>query len=148
MYQKIFNCYQIFLNLNRFKVMSFLFCFISGALMCQQISDKEIFTNEFLSNKRVHYVLKERIKKKEILISDKNNLITNKPLSYSNEGITVLVSNTLKEADLSVQYYIINPDLAYVVLFREGNEGISFIFVKTKNPSKWNFFEYSIRETR
>lgn len=137
-----------FLTLNRFKIINLLFFCRFGLLMSQQINEKEKFTNEFIANKRVHHILKERIQKKEIFISDKNHLITSKPLSYSNDEVAITIDNMLQEADLSVQYYIINPDLAYVVLFRDTNEGISFIFVKAKNPDKWNFFEFSVRETR
>lgn len=147
---KTFKCYPIFLNLTRFKMqlISFLFLFIFSSVSGQQQKkdSKEIFTNEFLSNRRVHYVLKERIKKNKITISDKDSLITNKQLNYSDESIKLVVANKLPEADLHVRYYIINPDLAYVVFFRNINEGISFIFVKKRG--KWNFFDYTVRETR
>lgn len=151
MHLKTFKCYPIFLNLIRFKIqlISFLFLFIFGSVSGQQkkTDSKEEFTNEFLANKRVHYVLKESLKKDKIIISDKDSLITNKPLNYSNERIKLIIDNKLQEADLHVQYYIINQDLAYVVLFKNTNEAISFIFVKSKNPEKWNFFDSTIRAT-
>lgn len=151
MYLKTFRCCQIFLNQDKIK-MKFIsilfllaFTFITGQKR-QSAEAKELFTNEFLSNKRVHHVLKERVKKDEIIISDKDRLITNKPLQYSDDNIIITIDNKIDKADFYVKYYIINPDLAYAVFFRDTNEGISFIFLKRNE--RWNFFEYHIRGTR
>lgn len=151
MYLKTFRCCQIFLNQDKIK-MKFIsilfllaFTFITGQQR-QSAEAKELFTNDFLSNIRVHHVLKERLKKDKIIISDKDSLITNKPLQYSDDNIIIAINNKMDKADLYVKYYIINPDLAYAVFFKNTNEGISFIFLKRNE--KWNFFDYNIRETR
>jgi hypothetical protein len=150
MYLRIFKCYQIFSNLNKLKIQTlclfFLFIFSSVSSQQQvQTDSKETFTNEFFSNKRVHHILKDFLKKNKITILDKDSIITNKPLDYSNERIKLAINNKLSDADLFVQYYIINPDLAYVSLW--GNiKAVSFTFAK--KGGKWIFFDYSIRETR
>lgn len=124
----------------------FLFIFSSVSSQQQvQTDSKETFTNEFFSNKRVHHILKDFLKKNKITILDKDSIITNKPLDYSNERIKLAINNKLSDADLFVQYYIINPDLAYVSLWGNIN-AVSFTFAK--KGGKWIFFDYSIRETR
>lgn len=150
MYLKTFKCYQIFSNLNKFKIqilcLFFLFIFISVSSQQQvQTDSKEIFTNEFFLNKRVHYILKDYLKKDKITILDKDSLITDKPLNYSNERMKLAIDNKMSDADLFVQYYILNPDLAYVSLWGDIS-AISFTFAK--KGGKWIFFDYSIRETR
>lgn len=147
MFQQISKCYQTFLNRSRFKIITFFFLFVcSSNFICQQRqTDRELFNNELFSNKRVQYILKTHIKKKEILISDKDSLMTNKSLNYSNAEITIILKNKVKEADLHVTYYIVNPDLAYVSFWENTNEAISFLF--GKKGGKWIFFDYSIRET-
>ncbi|GEM_PF-3541338 len=150
MYLKTFKCYQIFSNLSKFKIQILcLFClFIIISVSGQQhiqTDSKEIFTNEFFSNKRVQYILKDYLKKDKIIILDNDSLITNKPLKYSNEKITLAIDKKLSNADLFVQYYILNPDLAYVSLWGD-IDAISFTFAKKRG--KWIFFDYSIRKTR
>ncbi len=134
MYLKTFKYYQIFSNLNKLKIqilyLFFLFMFISVSSQQQvQTDSKEIFTNEFFLNKRVHYILKDYLKKDKITIFDKDSLITDKPLNYSNERIKLAIDNKLSDADLFVQYYILNPDLAYVSLWGDIS-AISFTFAK------------------
>ncbi|WP_312177613.1 hypothetical protein, partial [Chryseobacterium sp.] len=134
MYLKTFKCYQIFSNLSKFKIQILcLFClFIIISVSGQQhiqTDSKEIFTNEFFSNKRVQYILKDYLKKDKIIILDNDSLITNKPLKYSNEKITLAIDKKLSNADLFVQYYILNPDLAYVSLWGD-IDAISFTFAK------------------
>jgi len=150
MYLKTFKCHQIFSNLYRLKIqilcLSCLFINISvSGQQHIQTDSKEIFTNEFFSNKRVQYILKGYLKKDKIIILDNDSLITNKPLKYSNERITLAINKKLSNADLFVQYYILNPDLAYVSLWG-GIDAISFTFAKKRG--KWIFFDYSIRTTR
>lgn len=150
MYLKTFKCYQIFSNLNKLKIQILcLFClFINISVSSQQqiqTDSKEIFTNELFSNKRVQYILKDYLKKNKIIILDKDSLITNKPLKYSNERMTFFIDKKLSNADLFVQYYILNPDLAYVSLWGD-IDAISFTFGKKRG--KWIFFDYSIRKTR
>lgn len=149
-HQKTFKCYQIFSNLNELKIqilcLFYLFIIISVSGQQQiQKDSKEIFTNELFLNKRVQYILIDYLKKNKIILSDKDSLITNKPLKYSNERITLVIDKKLSNADLYVQYYILNPDLAYISLW--GNiDAISFTFAKKRG--KWIFFDYSIRKTR
>ncbi|HAO05556.1 hypothetical protein [Chryseobacterium mucoviscidosis] len=150
MYLRTFKCYQISSNLNKLKiqVLCLFFLFIFSFVFSQQqiqANSKETFTHEFFSNKRVHYILKEHLKKNKITILDKDSLITNKPLDYSNERIKLAIDNKHSNADLFVQYYIINQDLAYVSLWGNIN-AVSFTFAK--KGGKWIFFDYSIRETR
>jgi hypothetical protein len=125
-------------------VIIYLYAFLALKSLIQADS-KEIFRNEFFSNKRVQYILKDYLKKDKIIILDKDSLITNKPLKYSNERMKLAIDNKMSDADLFVQYYILNPDLAYVSLW--GNiDAISCTFAK--KGGKWIFFDYSIRKTR
>lgn len=148
MSQQILKYFLVFFSKSKLGIITFFFLFAcSSHCMCQQKHiDRELFNKELFSNKRVQYIFKKYIKKKEILIMDKDSLLTNKRLDYSNDEIKIVVNNKLKEADLYVTYYIVNPDLAYVSFWENSNEAISFIFGKIKE--KWIFFDYTIRETR
>lgn len=100
-------------NLSKLKIqiLCFFCLFIIISVSGQQhtqIDSKEIFTNEFFSNNRVQYILKDYLKKNKIIILNKDSLITNKPLKYSNERITLAIDKKLSNADLFVQYYILN----------------------------------------
>jgi hypothetical protein len=67
-------------------------------------------------------------------------------VSFAKEDLnSIAIDNKMFDADLFVQYYILNPDLAYVSLWG-AIDAISFTFAKKRG--KWMFFDYSIRKTR
>ncbi|ROH99384.1 hypothetical protein [Chryseobacterium daecheongense] len=103
--------------------------------------------NQFFENNIVQSSLEEYYNKK-IIIYDEKKVLTNKPIQYQNDSISLNIQTTqpLDNSFFRIYDFILNKDLGFVVFSTsDRSQGILYYLKRNNKNNKWEIMEMKKR---